>query len=177
MPERSTFDLSTDEGSLRLHIRHNLRPHLPGPAQNPKHRSLGSPSAALGAPGSNRLALVLPLPTPIRFIHVNVPAEAGRQIPRHGPADPQQGTQDAAALQAGLSRDPNTGQPQQKPAQYFTPLFSSQSQRQLARSPVVSAGCASAHSSSENPVLRVPTTGTFTRLSHTTCMVTQVAGV
>ena len=60
---RAACHPSTNQGpqGAGLHLRHDLRPDLPVPAEDAEDRGFGRASAAFGASGSNGLAFVLPL--------------------------------------------------------------------------------------------------------------------
>src|SRR3990172_4411730 len=155
---------------LGLYIGHHLGPHLPTPAEDPEDRLLGGASASLCALGPFPKPFVAPLPSQVGFVHLHGDREDRGNIPGHGLAHQEQGSQDPLPLQACLLGDHRRTLHQDEPAQQLTPLRGRQLEWQRPRYPLVPARGTTTFASPDAPALAVLTSRAPAVLSHATIL-------
>src|SRR3972149_11546395 len=145
-------------------------PTPPPPAEDPEDRLLGGASASLCALGPFPKPFVAPLPSQVGFVHLHGAREDRGNIPGHGLAHQQQGSQDPLPLQACLLGDHRRTLHQDEPAQQLTPLRGRQLEWQRPRYPLVPARCTTPFASPDAPALDVLTSRAPAVLPHATIL-------
>ena len=159
---------------LGFHVRYHLRPHQATSTQDPKDSLLSGSTAPLRALNTLCQAPVAPGTSQVGLVDLHHAGEDMGNVPDHGLAHHDQGSQDSLSLQAGLLGNHLGTLPQDEPAQQSPPLPWRQPKRQRPGHPLVVAGCTTTLTSPNAPALGVLTSRAPNLPSHATIL-SQVA--
>ena len=159
---------------LGFHVRYHLRPHQATSTQDPKDSLLSGSTAPLRALNTLCQAPVAPGTSQVGLVDLHHAGEDMGNVPDHGLAHHDQGSQDSLSLQAGLLGNHLGTLPQDEPAQQSPPLPWRQPKRQRPGHPLVVAGCTTTLTSPNAPALGVLTSRAPNHPSHATIL-SQVA--
>ena len=159
---------------LGFHVRYHLRPHQATSTQDPKDSLLSGSTAPLRALNTLCQAPVAPGTSQVGLVDIHHAGEDMGNVPDHGLAHHDQGSQDSLSLQAGLLGNHLGTLPQDEPAQQSPPLPWRQPKRQRPGHPLVVAGCTTTLTSPNAPALGVLTSRAPNLPSHATIL-SQVA--
>ncbi len=159
---------------LGFHVRYHVRPHQATSTQDPKDSLLSGSTAPLRALNTLCQAPVAPGTSQVGLVDLHHAGEDMGNVPDHGLAHHDQGSQDSLSLQAGLLGNHLGTLPQDEPAQQSPPLPWRQPKRQRPGHPLVVAGCTTTLTSPNAPALGVLTSRAPNLPSHATIL-SQVA--